>query len=225
MRLQEIVPWGRSADEYVRMFGLANARLASPILDCGGGPSSFNAEMTRAGRRVISCDPIYEFTAEQIDARIQETAPQIIEGARANLQSYVWTEIKSPEDMANRRMAAMRVFLDDYPAGRTEKRYVVESLPTLSFSDQHFDLALCSHLLFTYSDHLSAEFHLSSVLELCRVAREVRIFPVLKLDGRPSAHVSMLVPYLKQRGYFVAIEPVEYEFQKGGNRMLRVRVG
>ena len=45
------------------------------------------------------------------------------------------------------------------------------------FADREFDLALCSHLLFLYSEQLTADFHLASIRELCRVAGEVRVFP------------------------------------------------
>jgi hypothetical protein len=40
---QDIVPWGRSFAEYVKMFSLIPDDLDLRILDCGGGPSSFNA--------------------------------------------------------------------------------------------------------------------------------------------------------------------------------------
>lgn len=48
-------------------------------------------------------------------------------------------------------------------------------LSQFPFSDNEFDLALCSHLLFTYSDLLSLEFHLEAIAELLRVARNVAI--------------------------------------------------
>lgn len=46
-----------------------------------------------------------------------------------------------------------------------------------------FDIALSSHFLFFYSAQLSAEFHLQALREMLRVAREVRVFPLLALDG------------------------------------------
>jgi hypothetical protein len=57
LKLEHVVPWGRSKDEYVRMFGLTDKDLSGRVLDCAGGPASFNAEATREGRRVVSCDP------------------------------------------------------------------------------------------------------------------------------------------------------------------------
>ncbi len=57
---QTAVPWGRSFDEYRRMFNLTDEDLSRGILGCADGPASFNAEMSRSGRRAISCDPLYE---------------------------------------------------------------------------------------------------------------------------------------------------------------------
>jgi hypothetical protein len=51
----------------------------------------------------------------------------------------------------------MKIFLDDYKAGRAEGRHLVAALPELPFNDREFDLCLCSHLLFLYSAQLSAD--------------------------------------------------------------------
>jgi len=53
-----------------------------------------------------------------------------------------------------------------------------------------FDLALCSHFLFLYSDQLSKQFYVQAIREMCRGASEVRIFPSIALDNRTSPHVS-----------------------------------
>ena len=50
MKLEQVVPWGRSLAEYRAMFALSEADLQRRILGCGDGPASFNAEMTAAGR-------------------------------------------------------------------------------------------------------------------------------------------------------------------------------
>jgi hypothetical protein len=42
LRLDQVVPWGRSAREYGAMFALTTADLDRRILDCAGGPSSFS---------------------------------------------------------------------------------------------------------------------------------------------------------------------------------------
>ena len=71
--LEQVVPWGRSFDEYRRMFTLSDGDLDLRILGCGDGPASFNAEATRGGATVVSCDPIYQWEADHIRERIAAT--------------------------------------------------------------------------------------------------------------------------------------------------------
>jgi len=58
VHLGQIVPWGRSCNEYCRMFNLAAQDLSGGVLDCGGGPASFTAELSALGHRAVSLDPI-----------------------------------------------------------------------------------------------------------------------------------------------------------------------
>jgi hypothetical protein len=222
--LAQVVPWGRSFDEYRRMFALTEDDLALNILGCGDGPASFNAELTRRGGRVTSCDPIYRFSAGEIEGRIAESFRQIVDQTTRNADRFVWQAgIASVEALASVRMAAMRRFLDDFESGRTEGRYATAELPTLPHEDEAFDLALCSHFLFLYSSHLDEAFHQASVGEMCRVAKEVRVFPLVTLDGTRSPFVDPCLEWLQARGHEAQIETVPYEFQRGGNQMLRVR--
>jgi SAM-dependent methyltransferase len=221
--LDQVVPWGRSFDEYARMFLMQDGDLASRVLGCGDGPASFNAEATRHGMNVISCDPIYRWTRGDLERRIAETYDQVLEQARLNAGQFVWDAIPSVEHLGRVRMAAMREFLEDYDQGKAERRYLDAELPTLPFPDASFDLALCSHLLFLYSAQLDEAFHRAAVLELARVSREVRIFPLLALDGKRSPHVDAAIAALVAAGCEVSIAEVPYEFQRGGNQMMRVR--
>jgi hypothetical protein len=74
-----------------------------------------------------------------------------------------------------------------------------------------------------YTTQLGEGFHRAAILEMCRVAREVRIFPVLALGAVPSPLVELLVGELRSQGFVVSIEDVDYEFQRGGNQMMRIR--
>ena len=222
-KLENVVPWGRSFDEYRRMFALTDADLEKRILGCADGPASFNAEVTSAGGLAVSCDPLYSFTADQIRQRIDVTYPRMIEQARANLDEFVWSaEIPDAEALGRHRMAAMDCFLADYEKGRAEKRYVAAELPLVPFSDVAFEIAVCSHFLFLYSEQLSEQFHAESIRSLMRVAQEVRIFPLLELGSKSSRHVGVVSGVLRQEGYQVEIETVDYEFQRGGNQMMKI---
>jgi hypothetical protein len=220
--LDHVVPWGRSFAEYRRMFALSDADLGLKIVGCGDGPASFNAEATRLGSTVISCDPIYRYGVEQLRERIASTRDTILEQTRRNAAEFVWETIHSVEELDQVRMAAMNEFLRDYPAGLTAGRYIDAELPSLPFADSSFDLALCSHFLFLYTTQLGEAFHRSAIHEMCRVATEVRIFPLLALGSTPSPLVTTMVEEFGGRGFDVKIEDVRYEFQRGGNKMMRI---
>ena len=49
MKLENIVPFGRSLDEYKNMFSLYDGDLGKNIIGVGDGPASFNAEMFALG--------------------------------------------------------------------------------------------------------------------------------------------------------------------------------
>jgi SAM-dependent methyltransferase len=223
VQLTKTVPWGRSFDEYVRMFALGESELDLRILGCGDGPAAFNAEMARRGRRVVSVDPLYRFSRSEIEGRIRDVAAQMVAGAHAKADAFDWSDFQSPEELGRRRLEIMDVFLADYEAGRSEGRYIEAALPELPLGDGQFDLALCSHLLFTYSSLLSEADHVGAIVEMCRVAGEARIFPVLDMfDGGRSRHVLPVTELLRGRGLAAELIRVPYEFQRGGNEMLRV---
>lgn len=220
--LDQVVPWGRSFEEYEKMFALSEGDLAQRVLGCADGPASFNAQATARGMEVISCDPLYGFGGSQIRHRIDVTYEMVMEETRRNQDEFVWQTIPSLAELGRLRMGAMQRFLADYEGGKREGRYVEAALPTLPFADDSFDLALCSHFLFLYSEHFSESFHRAAIIEICRVAQEVRIFPLLALGSRPSPYVESISESLSSAGIEVSIERVPYEFQCGGNQMMRV---
>ena len=222
--LDQVVPWGRSFVEYQQLFALTPADLERRVLGCGDGPAAFNAEASHRGSRVVSCDPLYAFSRTEIESRISATCDTVLEQTRRHADQFVWGHgIASIDELGEVRMRAMRIFLADYDAGKEAGRYIDASLPSLPFPDGAFDLALCSHLLFLYSKQFDEVFHRASIRELSRVAAEVRIFPLLALDGSRSPFVDACLADARASGLEAVIERVEYEFQRGGNEMLRLR--
>lgn len=225
MELREIVPWGRSFEEYRRMFQLNASDLAGRTLGCGDGPASFNAEASREGHAVVSCDPIYGFHADEIRRRVEETYESVISQVKRNPDGFVWDFHSDADALGRHRLAAMERFLRDFDGGKREGRYVVATLPRLPFADGVFRLALVSHLLFLYSDHFDEGAHVASALELLRVANELRIFPLVTLERRWSRHVQPVTSALEAAGFLVEVVAVPYEFQRAedraGNRMMR----
>ena len=221
--LNEIVPWGRSYEEYREMFALSEGNLSERILGCADGPASFNATLSARGGTVVSIDPLYRFSGEEIRRRIDQVFDTVLSETRKTAHEFVWRNILSVDHLGQTRRKAMDTFLEDYPRGLDEGRYCDMSLPELPFRTGEFGLALCSHYLFLYSPHLSLDFHLRSIRELRRVAREVRVFPLLELGALSSRHLEPIMEHLAQEGYRLAIESVPYEFQRGGNRMMRIQ--
>lgn len=224
-QLSQIVPWGRNFQEYVAMFALSADDLRGTILGCGDGPASFNCELTQRGGNAVSVDPLYEYRADEIETRIDETYEEVLLQTKRNRDEFVWTRISSVEELGRIRLAAMREFLADYERGKVQGRYRCGALPALNFADREFTLALSSHLLFLYSQVLDLEFHIAAIREMCRVAGEARIFPLLELGARPSPYVPGVMNHFRNDGYEVEIVRVNYEFQRGGNQMLRIRTG
>jgi hypothetical protein len=218
----QIVPWGRSRREYELMFRLNATELAGGVLDCGGGPASFTAELSTAGVRAVAVDPLYTFSSSEIRARFEAVVEPMMAQVRATPGDWTWSYHRDPENLRTNRCAALERFLADYDTGLTKGRYIVGELPSLPFCSGAFGLAVCSHLLFLYSDLLSEEFHLRSVLELCRVAREIRCFPLLTLSREPSPHLAAVQSAVSSRGWTSEVVTVDYELQRGGNQMLRV---
>lgn len=220
MELESVVPWGRSLSEYKKMFSLSESDQRQKILGCGDGPASFNAESIMLGNNVVSIDPIYQFSGEQIRSRISEVYPQVMNQMKKHQEDYVWESIPNVKELGRVRMDAMEVFLNDYEAGKKSGRYINASLPVLPFDDNSFDLALCSHYLFLYSEHVNKEQHILAMMELCRVAKEVRVYPLLSLDGEESKHLKPVMSALLENGINVSLDHVKYQFQKGATKML-----
>lgn len=223
MELEDIVPWGRSMDEYIAMFALGEQDLHSRIVSVADGPASFNAEMTRLARSVISVDPIYHFSAAQIARRIEAAYPEVMTQVELNRHDFNWTHVADPEALSRLRMQAMQTFLADFESADARQRYLNAGLPALPFPEQQFDLALCSHYLFLYSDKLDLNYHLRACRELCRIADEVRVYPLVTLDNSPSPFIGPVIQSLRFLGLEASRQHVSYQFQKGACEMLVIR--
>lgn len=223
MQLDQVVPFGRSLDEYRAMFSLPHADLDKKIIGVADGPASFNAEMQARGTHVVSVDPLYAFSAAEVERRFHAVVDGIMRQIRETPDDWVWTFHQSPEQLRERRIQVLTRFLTDYEQGKADGRYVIGELPRLACSDAQFELALCSHFLFLYSDHFSYEFHRAALFELLRIAGEVRIFPLLTLALKPSPYLAPLLENLASAGCVYEIRTVSYELQRGGNQMLCIK--
>ena len=220
--LKNVVPWGRSLEEYINMFNLTDADLNSRICSFGDGPASFNSEMTKLDKTVVSLDPIYQFTKAEIKQRIDETKETVIDQIRNNKDNFVWRNIRNAEELEHLRMNAMSVFIDDFEYGKEQQRYSYHELPNpTKYDAKEFDLGLSSHFLILYSQ-LGLNFHIESINEMLRICKEIRIFPILNLNSEKSEVLNSIIEHFKFN-YKVNIISVDYEFQKNGNQMLQIK--
>lgn len=220
--LNSVVPWGRNLEEYKLMFGLDDNDMSKKIAGFGDGPACFNYEATNKGSHVVSFDPIYQFSKEEIQERIEEVRTTVMQQMKENMENYVWTHIRNLEDLENIRMSAMRKFLSDYEQGRKEGRYVFHELPDrLPYEPESFDIGLSSHFLLMYTS-LGYDFHIRSMTEMLRVCKEIRIFPIVDLDANKTDLITKVISHFK-RDYKVEIVATDYEFQKGDNKLLLIK--
>lgn len=202
--------WIYSLADYRKMFALTDADLSRTILDYPGGISSFNAEVYAQGYSIQSADPCYHIAADDmvhfVDDVIAHNQTQLAAADQTQVVQ-AWQQSKAQ-------------FLADYALGQQQGRYQVMDLPLLPVADQRYQLMLCPNLMFTKRlELLNSE---QIIIELCRVAEEVRIFPVVNDEGELSESLGPLLLTLQQRNYGVEIREVGYQQYHNGNVMLRL---
>jgi hypothetical protein len=214
--------FGRTFAEYLQFFALDAAALAGrAILDVAAGPSSFAAQAVGRGLDVVAVDPRYGQPSDVLAGIVAADAARM--GAEVRRKSHLlrFRSFASIDEAEASRRRAAEAFLADYPAGFATCRYVPGALPALPFLDRQFDLVLCAHLLFTYAHLLDFEFHLAACRELVRVGRgEVRLHPVVGLDGRPYTELGRLRRVLEAGGIRSRLRTTDYEFFAGTRQTL-----
>lgn len=204
------------------MFDLARSEIEGRLLDCSAGASSFVAEAGERGAWAVAADPAYALDRRRLAELGHEDLTRGGAIAEQHPDRFTWTWYGDKERRTDMRRQALARFLSDlvvHPG-----RYVAAALPTLPFRDGCFDLAVCSHLLFTWADELGRGWHAAAIRELTRVAREVRVFPtIVQGRGEPVPFWDDLMADLAAAGVHTEVRPVPYEFQVGGNRMFVAR--
>ena len=213
---------GRPLEEYLAMFALAREQLRElRVLDCPSGAASFVAEHRQLGGSVVGIDPVYAGGKSGLGRAVLEEARRGQEYVAANEDAFVWEFFPNPAAHWAFRERAVRSFADDLATPGAP--YVGGALPDLPFADNSFDLALSSHLLFTYGDRFGESFHRRSLVELLRVAAEVRVFPLVDHATKlPYEHLESLLGALEGDAV-VERRQVAYEFEPGADEVLILR--
>lgn len=220
--MRKRVLWGHHVSEYKEMFDLSDASLQANLLEYGCGASAVNTELHQEGTSMISVDPLFALSKPEIVQKVMhgfdERADQVLaDQAQFNVESYGGMEAF----LATRR-AGMEAFFADYNAGVAEGRYQALVDGPLPFENFSFDLALSSHYLFANAADDAVAYHLETIEELARVAKEVRIFPLIERSGTPSALVGPVLLGLQQANFGAEVREVSCVLYPEGNAMLRV---
>ncbi|MNW43705.1 Methyltransferase domain protein [compost metagenome] len=213
----------RSYEEYLKMFALSSeGLLKGSILDVAAGASSFVAEANMKGLKATAVDPMYELHPDAILHKgLQEI--EISTAKLANLQEHFdWTYYGNIENHRNIREASLQTFVKDYRSNG-DSRYISAMLPELPFSNESFELVLCSHFLFLYGEQFDGTFHRQAINELLRVCRkggQVLIYPLKTLGFELYSELAGIVKELGSNGVEARYGSSELPFIPGSSELL-----
>ncbi|WP_456278782.1 SAM-dependent methyltransferase [Bacillus sp. AK128] len=223
--LERIIFIGRTFEEYLEMFSLSEEELqGKKILDCPAGACSFTAVGNKLGLDVTACDIAYYHSGEVLKNKGLQDIEHAMEHIQKARRNYKWDYFKDIDSLRNHRLSALLNCASDMR--ESSERYVPVTLPLLPFKNEEFDILLSAHFLFMYADRLDYQFHIETLNELMRVTKEeVRIFPLVDLEGKRYNHLDSIISYLIDNGCKIEEVRVPYEFQKNANSMLKIKKG
>ena len=220
--MRKLVLWGYDVDEYEKMFDLSAPTKATTWLEYGCGPSAVNAQCHEKGMSVVSCDPMFVLDKATLSTKVSLVFEDMLTELMNHQEKFDLEPYANLDALVARRRAGMAKFFADYDQGLSEKRYLPITSHTLPFDDFSFDMALSSHYLFADLPGQDVAFHLQAIRELARVAKEVRIAPLIDRYGQTSSILGPVLLGLQQEGYGVEVRDVNYSLQQKSNAMLRV---
>lgn len=216
--LQTLNAISYSFDEVMDMFALTQDELKMRILHYNAGISSFAATMHFRDALVVAADVIYSASGKTLENQILQGQQALKKEIETHPERFALKQ--SVETWLTAHEGRNVLFLEDFEAGKAEKRYIAASLPNLPFEDETFDLVLVAHHFFMKAQALEAM--LADLVELTRVANEVRIFPLLTDAASLPNSVGELAAHLQHQGLGVEIKSSHFELQKHGNALMRI---
>lgn len=207
------------------MFSFSEDELqGKKILDCPAGACSFTAVGNKLGLDVTASDIAYFHSVEDLKNKGLQDIEHAMEHMEKAKSNFKWDYFKDLVGLRRHRLYALNDCSDDMK--KSSERYIPVTLPTLPFKNDEFDLLLSAHFLFMYGDRLDFQFHIETLNELLRVTKEeIRIFPLVDLEGKRYEHLEKIISYLENNGCTTEEVKVPYEFQKNANSMLKIIKG
>lgn len=220
--MQKLVLWGHHIDEYQEMFDLSDSDMKARLLEYGCGPSAVNAELMDRSHSIVSCDPLFNLDKDTLRTKVSLVFADMVSQVLKHQELFDFSRYGSAKFLVDERQEGINKFFSDYNKGKAENRYLGVSEYALPFSDFTFDFALSAHYLFADLDEQDVHFHIQVIRELARVAKEVRIFPLIDRYNQPSPFLGPVLLALQQDNYGIEVREVAYHLQPSGNAMLRV---
>lgn len=213
--------WIYNFSDYEQMYGLSEKDLTKKILEFPGVVGSFNAQASAMGANVLSAGPLFALSTDEMTAYANDFFERQVLALSKNPKRLKAFSQEKKKQVMMLWEESKALFLHDYPIGKAAGRYVPVNLDNLPFKTHEFDLALCSHLLFQKAlpKGVSA---IDLLQQLCDIALEVRLYPLLDDSGKITDELGPLMLALQARNYGVEVREVAYELQEGGNAMLRI---
>lgn len=220
--MRKRVLWGHHLDEYRDMFDLDEQDLTSSFLEYGCGPSAVNVELQGTATKIISVDPLFSLNKTELTSTVGKLFDERVAYVKQDSEAFDFSRYGSQSALIQYRQTGMATFFKDYDAGLSDKRYLPLNDTGLPFDDFTFDIALCSHYLFAKHDAEAVARHMNVIRELARVAKDVRIFPLIDHMGEPTPIIGPLLLELQAENYGAEVREVSYRLQHTGHAMLRV---
>ncbi|MBS0350680.1 MAG: hypothetical protein JSR33_05760 [Proteobacteria bacterium] len=203
--------WIYNLDDYQSIFGLTAQELQKRILDFPSGISSVNAELYAKGFYMVSADPAYQLTPEEMRIHAYEMLQTSIQQLEPDNNHF---------SLISKWRMSTEIFLSDYALGKKEGRYKVLNHPPFQPLENSFELLLCTDYLFTAN---SSSLPIQQMMEeLCNLAMEVRIFPLPNLQSAVASELGPVMLALQNRNFGVEVRGVAYPERKEANAILRV---
>ena len=221
--MKRLVLWGHHLDEYRDMFDLPEAALGMRFLEFQSGVNAFQYDMRAIASHIVSYDAWFDLEKDVLQQKVEASFTARLEQIMQRSEEFDLSRYAgSLEKLVAYRRQGMSEFFQDYDLGHAEGRYLFAAQPTLPFADFFFDYALSAHHFFSTSAPQTVDYHVATIEELARAAKEVRIFPLVDAQGVPSELLGPVILALQQKNYGLEVRDVAYHLQPRGNAMLRI---
>lgn len=190
--------------DYQAIFDLNGLSHERRLLTFPAGLSSVTAEAQQQGYHLLSADPYYDLDQHEMSKRVDQVIQALTESESCAELVKQWTE-------------NAHIFLSDYNKDKQNYYRWVE-LPTFPFKDFEFDLLLSTDFIF----HRAIKKPEKILMEFCRVASEIRLYPLLNEKDEIPSNLGEVMMLLQKENYGVEVREVPYHGPKKKGAMLRV---